>query len=155
MVRAPGVRVPSSLKTFGDSSLEGTSRTNPTKHATQPAIHLVKLYSMSYRTDTKALVLAVLADGPKHGYAISKEIKLRSDEALKLGEGQLYPILHALEEQGWIKGEWEIQDGDPPRKVYLLLDAGKAELEKRSKEWLSFTKAVAAVIGKKTEPAHE
>ncbi|MEZ0324873.1 MAG: PadR family transcriptional regulator [Fimbriimonas sp.] len=110
---------------------------------------------MSYRTDTKALVLAVLADRPMHGYGISREIKRRSEEALKLGEGQLYPILHALEEQGWIKGEWEMQDGDPPRKVYALTESGVAELAKRAKSWMSFAGAVAAVLGQKPEAVHE
>jgi DNA-binding PadR family transcriptional regulator len=110
---------------------------------------------MSYRTDTKALVLAVLADGPLHGYGITREIKKRSEETLKLGEGQLYPLLHALEEQGWIAGEWEMQEGDPPRKVYSLTDSGQAELEKRAKSWLSFANAVATVLGQKPEVAHE
>jgi DNA-binding PadR family transcriptional regulator len=110
--------------------------------------------AMSYRTDTKALVLAVLQDGPLHGYGISREIKRRSSEALKLGEGQLYPILHALEEQGWVAGEWELQQGDPPRKVYCLTESGHGELQKRAEKWLKFTGAVASVL-QKTEAAHE
>jgi PadR family transcriptional regulator, regulatory protein PadR len=110
---------------------------------------------MGYRTDTKALVLAVLADRPMHGYGISREIKKRSEETLKLGEGQLYPILHSLEEQGWITGEWEMQDGDPPRKVYALSESGRTELERRAKSWMSFAGAVASVLGQKPEVAHE
>lgn len=111
---------------------------------------------MSYRTDTKALVLAVLLDKPLHGYGISREIKLRSEDTLKLGEGQLYPILHGLEEQGWIAGEWEMQDGDPPRKVYAITDSGRGELEKRAQSWLSYAGAVASVLkGSKLEPASE
>jgi DNA-binding PadR family transcriptional regulator len=101
---------------------------------------------MTYRTDTKALVLAVLRDGPKHGYAIGKSIKELSGEVLKLGEGQLYPILHELEERGWVEGSWEIQDGDPPRKVYTITTGGLAELAERSKKWSAFSGAVASVL---------
>lgn len=110
---------------------------------------------MSYRTDTKALVLAVLSERPLHGYGISREIKRRSEETLKLGEGQLYPILHSLEEQGWITGEWEIQEGDPPRKVYSLTQSGGAELQRRAKSWMDFAGAVATVLGQKPGAAHE
>jgi PadR family transcriptional regulator, regulatory protein PadR len=101
---------------------------------------------MTYRTDTKALVLAVLRDGPQHGYGIGKAIKELSGDVLKLGEGQLYPILHELEERGWVEGNWEIQDGDPPRKVYSITESGLAELAERSKKWSAFSGAVASVL---------
>ncbi|HEY3782231.1 MAG TPA: helix-turn-helix transcriptional regulator [Fimbriimonadaceae bacterium] len=105
---------------------------------------------MSYRTDTKALVLAVLKDGPKHGYAIGKAIRELSQDVLKLGEGQLYPILHELEERGWVEGNWEIQDGDPPRKVYAITESGLTELAERSKRWSAFSGAVASVLNAST-----
>lgn len=101
---------------------------------------------MSYRTDTKALVLAVLQDGPKHGYGIGRAIKQLSKDVLKLGEGQLYPILHELEERKLIEGSWEIQQGDPPKKVYAITEDGKKELAKRAKDWMAFSSAVASVL---------
>lgn len=101
---------------------------------------------MSFRTDTKALVLAILAESPNHGYGISRAIKERSSEVLKLGEGQLYPVLHALEESGWVVAEWEMQDGDPPKRVYRITPAGQAELESRAKTWQVFAEAVAQVL---------
>ncbi len=112
---------------------------------------------MSYRTDTRALVLAVLSHGPKHGYAISKSIKELSRDVLKLGEGQLYPVLHALEEQKWVEAEWQHQEGDPPKKVYSITDSGVAELEKRSSSWAAFAAAVAQILPHPTkrEAAHE
>jgi PadR family transcriptional regulator, regulatory protein PadR len=111
---------------------------------------------MNYRTDTKALVLAVLSDKELHGYAISKAVKELSDDVLKLGEGQLYPILHGLEESGWIIGEWQMQQGDPPRKVYRITEQGRAELARRAKSWMNFAGAVANVLGgAKMEPSHE
>lgn len=110
---------------------------------------------MSYRTDTRALVMATLADGPRHGYGIAKAIRELSDEVLKLGEGQLYPVLHDLEEQGFVVAEWEMQDGDPPRRVYALTSKGRTELEARAKKWHSYAAAVANVLPKPMEPAHE
>src|SRR4051812_60602 len=99
-----------------------------------------------YRTDTRALVLSVLIEGPSHGYAISRRIRELSQSALKMGEGQLYPALHGLEESGFIVGEWQIQEGDPPRKVYVITPSGRTELERRRAAWSSYTSAVGAVL---------
>jgi PadR family transcriptional regulator, regulatory protein PadR len=110
---------------------------------------------MSYRTDTRALVLATLADGPRHGYGIARAIRDLSEEVLKLGEGQLYPVLHDLEEQGLVTAEWEMQDGDPPRRVYALTAKGRADLVTRAKKWHDYAAAVANVLPKPMEPAHE
>ncbi|MGV3618181.1 MAG: PadR family transcriptional regulator [Fimbriimonas sp.] len=106
---------------------------------------------MSYRTDTRALVLATLSEGPRHGYAISRAIRRLSDDVLKLGEGQLYPVLHDLEEQGLVTAEWEMQEGDPPRRVYALTEKGRAELAARAKKWFAFADAVASVLPKPAE----
>src|SRR5919198_721815 len=67
--------------------------------------------------NTPTLVLAVLRDGPRHGYAIAREIERRSRDALKCKEGTLYPALHALEQQGLIAGEWREEKGGRQRKV--------------------------------------
>jgi len=90
--------------------------------------------------------MAVLTGGPLHGYGISKAIRERSGSALKLGEGQLYPILHELEEMGCVVAEWEMQEGDPPRRVYALTEKGKKELAKRAAKWSEFTAAVGSVL---------
>lgn len=111
---------------------------------------------MSYRTDTRALVLAVLRDGPTHGYGIAKSIRERSGAALKLGEGQLYPILHELEARGFVVADWEMQDGDPPKRVYSLTEKGGQELRERAKQWNDFANAVGSVLSlSKLEPSHE
>ncbi len=92
------------------------------------------------------MVLAALVDGPQHGYAIVRTIRGRSEGVLKLGEGQLYPILHRLEETGLVAGDWEIQDGKPPRKVYSLTEQGAAAFAKSRSEWTLFAKAVGSVM---------
>ncbi len=92
------------------------------------------------------LILAVLSDAPRHGYAIAREIERRSRNALKAGEGSLYPALRALENDGLVAGAWEIQPSGPARKVYSLTDDGRAELAKRTKAWKEYARAVGLVL---------
>ena len=96
--------------------------------------------------NTPTLVLAVLRDGPLHGYAIAREIERRSEAVLQFREGTLYPALHALEKQGWIAGEWELREGSRPRKVYTLTATGQTALEQRTQAWERFAGAVRGVI---------
>jgi len=100
---------------------------------------------MRLQTDTKALVLSVLAHGQKHGYGIAKAIRETSDGVLKLGEGQLYPALHALEEAGWVTAEWEAV-GEQPRRIYAITTEGRTELARRVARWSEFAGGVAKVL---------
>lgn len=105
---------------------------------------------------TPTLILAVLADGPRHGYAIAREIERRSAEALSLGEGSLYPALRALEAEGLVTSQWEVQPSGPARKVYALTESGHAELARRTRTWREFADAVEGVLrgaGNAPEPA--
>ncbi len=97
--------------------------------------------------NTPTLLLAVLAEGPRHGYAIAREIERRSDDALKMGEGSLYPTLRTLEGEGWIESRWEHPETGPARKVYVLTEAGRGELLRRARSWQRFSSAVDAVLG--------
>ena len=98
------------------------------------------------QTDMKAVVLGVLATGPRHGYAIAKEVREQSGGMLKLGEGQLYPTLYHLEEQGWVVAEWENEDSDQPRRIYRITEDGLAELAVRAERWHQFTESVAKLM---------
>jgi PadR family transcriptional regulator, regulatory protein PadR len=95
------------------------------------------------------LVLALLAERPMHGYELAKAIAARSEGALALGQGTLYPALHRLEADGLIAGRWEAQQGGPERRVYRLTPAGHATLVERQAEWASFIN----VIGRFLQPA--
>ena len=96
--------------------------------------------------NTATAVLAILADGPLHGYQIAKEMQRRSDDALRLGQGVLYPILHRLEDRDLIAGVWEQSVGTPSRKRYTLTEAGRAELKKKRREWSAFARAMSRVL---------
>ncbi len=96
---------------------------------------------------TPILILAVLQDSPRHGYAIAREIERRCVGALKVGEGALYPALRALEREGMVESAWETQPSGPARRIYTLTDAGHAKLAASLKSWQRFSAAVNAVLG--------
>jgi len=91
------------------------------------------------------LILATLADGPAHGYAIAQTLRERSDGAFDLPEGTLYPALHRLERAGLISSDWSVQAGRR-RRTYQLTRAGGSSLRERRREWQLFATAVEAVL---------
>ena len=106
--------------------------------------------------DIPVLILTVLSDMPRHGYGIAREIERLSADALKLREGSLYPALRVLEQDGFIKGEWEIPATGPARKIYRLTETGKQELARRVGEWQQYVRVMDALLGGNddaTEPA--
>jgi len=107
---------------------------------------------MRFKPDLESLVLAALCGEPKHGYDIAKTIRAAGDGALKVGDGQLYPILHRLEKRGWLAATWVDQDGRPDRKVYSVTPSGTKELGKRQKEWAGFAASVMALLNLKEAP---
>ena len=102
---------------------------------------------MAYKPEIEALVLGALREGPLHGYRIALAIKTKSEGALKLGDNQIYPILHRLEEEGLVDAEWQTQLGKPARKVYALTPTGRERLETHKKKWLEYVSTFSAVIG--------
>jgi DNA-binding PadR family transcriptional regulator len=91
-----------------------------------------------------ALILAVLASEPLHGYAIIAELKHRSGGALALPEGTVYPALHRLERSGLLASRWS--DGGRRRRVYRLTPRGRRALGERRGEWRQFVAVVEAVL---------
>jgi transcriptional regulator len=91
------------------------------------------------------LILAILAGGPMHGYAVIDELKRRSGGALELPEGTVYPALHRLEGAGLLASAWSSETGRR-RRVYELTRRGRRELGVRRDEWRDFSNAVQAVM---------
>ncbi|MGI8416575.1 MAG: PadR family transcriptional regulator [Nakamurella sp.] len=97
------------------------------------------------------LVLAILADAPRHGYAVIEELRRRSDGAFDLPEGTVYPALHRLEKAGEIASEWGVVGGRR-RKTYQLGPVGRRALVGRRAHWNAFAGAVSRTIGESPWP---
>lgn len=106
---------------------------------------------------TELVVLAVLADRPLYGYAVGKQIAARSRGELKVGPGQLYPLLSKLQKQGLLDASWEEvradrgpeDDPDAPgrrRKWYGLTPKGRRRLEQRIEGYRSYAAIIEGFI---------
>jgi DNA-binding PadR family transcriptional regulator len=99
------------------------------------------------------LVLAVLADGPLHGYAVIESLRERSGEAFDLPEGTVYPVLHRLERAGLLASDWD-EDSGRRRRTYRLTTPGRGAFEAERAAWDTFADAVARVVrGPRWNPA--
>ncbi|MFZ0529101.1 MAG: helix-turn-helix transcriptional regulator [Propionicimonas sp.] len=90
------------------------------------------------------LVMSILSHGPTHGYAVIEELSRRSNETIDVPEGTLYPVLHRLEEGGYLTSEWSEVKGRR-RKVYRLSPSGHRRLSEERRGWATFVAAVTAV----------
>jgi PadR family transcriptional regulator PadR len=97
------------------------------------------------------LLLAVMEDGPRHGYAVIEELKHRTGDALDLPEGTIYPALHRLERAGLLQSDWD-ENGGRRRRVYALTPTGKGAVREKRRDWQAFALAVQGVLGGKAEP---
>ena len=99
------------------------------------------------RSCHEALILATLADGPRHGYQLALEIEDRSGGSFRFNHGTLYPILHKLESQGLIDGTWAEPAGKRKRRQYALTADGRQHLNRLSDAWTAFVDSLFSVIG--------
>jgi transcriptional regulator len=94
------------------------------------------------------LILRTVSLEPKHGWAIAKRIQQISNEVLQVQQGSLYPALHRLEQQGWIKAEWAETETGREAKFYSLTKAGREQLEKEKASWDRLSAAIDLVLRK-------
>jgi len=92
------------------------------------------------------LILRTLSIEPMHGWAIARRIQQASQEVLQVTQGALYPALHRLEQQGWLRSEWRETETGRPAKFYALTRAGRLQLEKELAQWERLSNAVGLVI---------
>ena len=92
------------------------------------------------------LVLQTLQWGPQHGYAIGQTIAAQSSESLKIETGSLYPALHRLEKQGWVKSEWTLSNAKQRVKFYRITAAGKKQLMAERDRWSQVVAAIGTIL---------
>ncbi|WP_327679563.1 helix-turn-helix transcriptional regulator [Kitasatospora sp. NBC_00458] len=99
------------------------------------------------------LLLSVLETGPLHGYAIITAVQERSNGALELRKGTIYPALNRLERLGLLRSAWE-SSGERRRRCYELTDAGRRGLDAERTLWREFTTAIGSVLEPVRAPGH-
>ena len=89
------------------------------------------------------LILKTISIEPKHGWAIAKRIQQVTEEVLQVTQGALYPALHRLEQQGWIRAEWKPSETGREAKFYSLTRAGAIQLKKELEQWERLSNAAS------------
>ena len=92
------------------------------------------------------LILKTIAREPRHGWAIAKRIQMVSRDALQIQQGSLYPALHRLEQQAWVKSEWRPTEAGRMAKFYSLTAAGRRQLEKELASWARLSAGIGLVV---------
>jgi PadR family transcriptional regulator PadR len=92
------------------------------------------------------MLLAIVEDGPQHGYAVIEELRRRTDGAIDLPEGTVYPALHRLERAGLLTSAWSEVNGRR-RRSYSLTSGGKKAAREKRREWTAFALTVQRVVG--------
>ena len=92
------------------------------------------------------LLLKMLALEPLHGWAISLRLRSLSGEVLQVSEGSLYPALHKLEQEGWIKAEWKQTENNRRAKFYALTRLGRRQLDTETANWQRLSTAITNLV---------
>lgn len=96
---------------------------------------------------TVLMLLALLSEGDCYGYEIIRQLAERSDDTFKFQEGSLYPVLHKMEANGYVKSYRKEGDNGKVRKYYSITAAGERQLAEEQKQWKEFSLSVNKVLG--------
>ena len=110
----------------------------------------VEIHTLT-RSCNEALILAVLATGPHHGYQLALALEAKSGGEFRFPHGTLYPILHRLEKEGLIAGVWQEEGSKRKRKSYTLTPAGSRLVAGQAAAWRRFFERFFAIL-KEVEP---
>jgi transcriptional regulator len=93
------------------------------------------------------LVLKTLdSRGSMHGYAITSHIQDVSADMLRVEEGSLYPALHRMEQEGWLRAAWGTTEKNRQARFYTLTAAGRKQLAHEEESWARLTEGVRRVL---------
>jgi len=97
------------------------------------------------------LLLQTLRWGPQHGYGLVQALRLHSGEALQVETGSLYPALHRLERQGWVRSAWKQTETKQRAKFYQITAAGKKQLASDLSRWQRTVEAIGSIMHREPE----
>jgi transcriptional regulator len=92
------------------------------------------------------LILKILALEPQNGWALSQRLRQISSQVLQVSDGSLYPALHKLEHEGFIKADWQTTENNRRAKFYSLTANGKRALARESKSWERLSGAITQIV---------
>ncbi len=92
------------------------------------------------------LLLKILDLEPRTGWEISQRLRQMSNETLQASHGSLYPALHKLEHEGWIRGQWKESTTGRPAKLYSLTAAGRKQLRLQTENWSRLSAAINGIL---------
>ena len=98
------------------------------------------------RGTTELAVLSVLNAGKRYGYALLKVLQEAGPGVLDVKEGTLYPLLHRLEDAGWITGEWQAEGRTRPRKYYAITEEGAERFDLLRGEWTALMEGMQELL---------
>lgn len=94
----------------------------------------------------ESLILKTLSFGPRHGYSIARWIESRTEDALSVEEGSLYPALYRMERRGLVASEWGLSEAGRRAKVYAVTPKGSRRLSESIDAWSEFSTAVSRLL---------
>ncbi|MGA9719481.1 MAG: PadR family transcriptional regulator [Acidobacteriaceae bacterium] len=97
------------------------------------------------------LLLRSLQWGPQHGYGLVNALRTHSGDVLQVETGSLYPALHRLERQGWVRAEWKQTESNQRARYYRITAAGKRQLASDLSRWEQMVAAVSAIMHRDPE----
>jgi transcriptional regulator len=92
------------------------------------------------------LILRALADGPRHGYAVSRWVRDRTDGTLHIEDAPLYKALRRLEQSGWLSAEWGVSESNRRARFYALTPTGRRKLRAEESAWQRYAWAMSQVL---------
>ena len=92
---------------------------------------------------TEPLILSLLSKGESYGYELIQEVKRLSADKIQWTDGMLYPVLHRMEDHGWIKSRWAETENGRKRKYYSLENSGRQALRSKREQWA----LISSVLG--------
>ncbi len=92
------------------------------------------------------LILKTLTRGPNHGYGIAQHIQQVSANALRVGEGSLYPALQKLLVEGWVTSEWTTSETGRKVRAYQITPAGRKQLARETREFKALIAGITQVM---------
>ena len=92
------------------------------------------------------LILQIVSLEPAHGYGIAQRLEQISRSVVQVNQGSLYPALHRLEQQGWIRGKWQESETGRQAKFYALTAAGRKQLEAETANWNRLSAAINLIV---------